>query len=45
MLGQLQSMYAGTNDGFVLKDSAEDSTTQAYQWMTSRESASGWSGA
>jgi hypothetical protein len=38
VLGQLQAMYAGTNDGFVLADSAEDSTTQAYQWMTSRES-------
>ena len=39
VLGQLQAMYAGTNDGFVLADSAEDSTTQAYQWMTSREAA------
>jgi hypothetical protein len=38
VLGHLQAMYAGTNDGFVVRDSAEDSPTQAYQWMTSRES-------
>ena len=38
VLSHVEAMYAGTNNGFVLQDSVEDSPLQAYQWMTSRES-------
>jgi hypothetical protein len=38
VLDHVEAMYAGANDGFVLRDSVEDAVTQNYQWMTSRES-------
>ena len=37
VLTQVQAMYAGTNEGFVVKDSAEDAATAAEQRISSRE--------
>ena len=38
VLTQTQAMYGGTNNGFLIQDSVESSTTQAFQWLASRES-------
>ena len=38
VLTQTQAMYSDANYGFLLQDSVEDSTAQAFQWLASRES-------
>ena len=39
VLAHVQALYSGTNNGFVVKDSAEDAATAAEQRIASRENA------